>query len=46
MQEFLTNNTVSYNLMSLTGYRTLVIFRALLESPKTIDEINDCLMKD
>lgn len=46
MQEFLTNNTVSCNLMSLTGYRTLVIFNALLESPKTIEEINDCLLNN
>lgn len=46
MQEFLTNNTVSSNLMSLTGYRTLIIFQALLESPKTIDEINGCLLKN
>lgn len=44
MQEFLTNNTVNCNLMPLTGYRTLVIFAALLESPKTNDEINDCLL--
>lgn len=46
MQEFLTNNTVSSNLMSLTGYRTLIIFQTLLESPKTIDEINDCLLNN
>lgn len=46
MQEFLTNNTVSCNLMSLTGYRTLVILQALLESPKTIDEINECLLNN
>lgn len=46
MQEFLTHNTVSCNLMSLTGYRTLVILNALLESPKTIDEINECLLNN
>lgn len=46
MQEFLTNNTVNCNLMSLTGYRTLVILRALMESPKTNDEINDYLYND
>ena len=46
MQEFLTNNTVNCNLMSLTGYRTLVILNALLESPKTNDEINDCLLNN
>jgi predicted DNA-binding transcriptional regulator YafY len=42
MQEFLRNNKVSCNLMSLTGYRTLILLEALLESPKTIDEINEC----
>lgn len=46
MQEFLINNTVNCNLMSLTGYRTLVILRALMESPKTNDEINDYLFND
>lgn len=46
MQEFLTNNTVSCNLMSLTGYRTLVILNALLDSPKNIDEINECLLNN
>lgn len=46
MQEFLTNNTVSCNLMSLTGYRTLVILAALLESPKSNDEINECLFNN
>lgn len=46
MQEFLTNNTVSCNLMSLTGYRTLVILGALMESPKSNDEINQILLND
>jgi len=41
MQEFLTNDTVNCNLMSLTGYRTLVILDLLMHSPKTNDEIND-----
>lgn len=46
MQEFLTNNTVNCNLMSLTGYRTLVILEALMESPKSIEEINNCLFNN
>lgn len=46
MQEFLTNNTVSCNLMSLTGYRTLVILGALMESPKSNEEINEILLND
>lgn len=41
MQEFLINNTVNCNLMSLTGYRTLVILGLLMESPKSTDEINE-----
>lgn len=41
MQEFLLNNTVNCNLMSLTGYRTLVILNLLMESPKSTDEINE-----
>lgn len=46
MQEFLTNNTVNCNLMSLTGYRTLVILEALMESPKSNDEINRYLFNN
>lgn len=46
MQEFLTNDTVNCNLMSLTGYRTLVILQALMESPKSNDEINDYLFNN
>ncbi|MDD3436692.1 MAG: hypothetical protein PHC64_06025 [Candidatus Gastranaerophilales bacterium] len=46
MQEFLTNNTVNWNLMSLTGYRTLVILSALIESPKTNEEINEYLLNN
>ena len=46
MQEFLLSNKVSCNLMSLTGYRTLVILEALMESPKSNDEINDCFLKN
>lgn len=46
MQEFLTNNIVNCNLMSLTGYRTLVILSVLMESPKTNDELNDYLFNN
>lgn len=46
MQEFLTNNTVNCNLMSLTGYRTLVILSALMECSKSNDEINACLFNN
>ena len=46
MQQFLKTGTVNTNIMSLTGYRTLIIYFSLLESPKTIDEINDILFND
>lgn len=46
MQEFLTNNTVNCNLMSLTGYRTLVLLRLLMDSPKSNDEINACFLNN
>ena len=46
MQEFLTNNTVNCNLMSLTGYRTLVILDLLMESPKSVEDINDYFMNN
>ncbi|HPT40996.1 MAG TPA: WYL domain-containing protein [Candidatus Gastranaerophilaceae bacterium] len=46
MQEFLTNNTVNCNLMSLTGYRTLVILGLLMDSPKSPDEINQHFFKN
>src|SRR5574344_265123 len=46
MQEFLKNNTVNCNLMSLTGYRTLVLLKSLMESPKSIDELNECFLNN
>ena len=46
MQEFLTNNTVSCNLMSLTGYRTLIILSALMESPKSNNELNEYFLNN
>ena len=46
MQEFLVTNKVNCGFMSLTGYRTLIILKSLLESPKTNDEINECLLND
>ncbi|MCQ2789513.1 MAG: WYL domain-containing protein [bacterium] len=43
MQEFLESNKVTCNLISLTGYRTLVILHALLNEPKSADELNEIL---
>ena len=39
MKEFLKSNTITYNLMSFTGFKSLVLFSLLLESPKTYEEI-------
>lgn len=46
MQEFLKSNTVNCNLMSLTGYRTLVLLTLLMSAPKSNDEINDCFLNN
>lgn len=46
MQEFLTKNTVNCNLMSLTGYRTLVILSLLMEAPRSTDEINNYFLNN
>jgi len=32
--------------MSLTGYRTLIILSALMESPKSNDELNECFLNN
>lgn len=41
MKEFLKNKTITYNLMSFTGFKALVIFSLLVESPKSYNEIAD-----
>ncbi len=43
MQEFLKNDKVSCNLMSLTGYRMLIILYELIKSPKSLEELNASL---
>ena len=40
MKEFLKNDTVTYNLMSFTGYKTLVLFSLLTEGPKSYHEVS------
>lgn len=40
MKEFMKNKTVTYNLMSFTGFKSLVVFALLLEAPRSYDEIN------
>ena len=39
MKEFLKNDTVTYNLMSFTGYKTLILFSLLTESPKSYHDV-------
>lgn len=39
MKEFMKNKTVTYNLMSFTGFKSLVVFSLLLEGPKSYKEI-------
>ncbi len=39
MKEFLKSNTITYNLMSFTGFKSLILFSLLLESPKTYEDI-------
>lgn len=39
MKEFLKNKKVTYNLMSFTGFKALILFSYLLESPKSYNEI-------
>lgn len=41
MKEFLKNNKITYNLMSFTGFKALILFTLLMESPKSYDEICD-----
>lgn len=41
MKEFLKNDTVTYNLMSFTGYKTLVLFSMLTEGPKSYYDVKE-----
>lgn len=41
MKEFLKTKKVTYNLMSFTGFKALVLFSLLLETPKSYEEICD-----
>lgn len=40
MKEFIKNKTVTYNLMSFTGFKALVMFALLTEGPKSYEEIS------
>lgn len=39
MKEFIRNNRITYNLMSFTAFKTLLIFSLLLEAPKSYEDI-------
>ena len=39
MKEFVKTQKVTYNLMSFTGFKALLIFDMLTEGPKSFDEI-------
>lgn len=39
MKEFIKNQKVTYNLMSFTGYKALLLFSILTEGPKSYEEI-------
>src|SRR5574344_1449895 len=41
MKEYIKNKTVTYNLMSFTGFKALVLFSLLSEGPKSYNEICD-----
>lgn len=43
MKQFLKDNTVTYNLMAFTGFKSILIFTALLEGPKSYDELKELL---
>lgn len=43
MKEFLKTNTVTYTLMSFTGFKSILIFSLLLEGPKSYSELQEIL---
>ncbi len=45
MKEFMKSNKVTYNLMSFTGFKSLLVFSLLLESPKSYQEIKEYFEK-
>ena len=46
MKQFINNNKVTYNLMSFTGYKGLLIFTLLTESPKSYEEVCNYFVND
>ena len=44
MQEFINTDSIKSTFISLTGYRTMLIYKLLWNGPKTLDEIKNFLM--
>ena len=45
MKEFIKNNRITYNLMSFTAFKTLLIFSLLLEAPRSYEDIIEYFKK-
>lgn len=43
MKEFVKTNKVTYNLMSFTGFKALLIFNLLADGPKSYEEISSAI---
>lgn len=43
MKQFYQTNTMTYNLMSFTGFKSILIFSLLLEGPKSYQELREFL---
>ncbi len=44
MKEFLKTNTVTYNLMSFTGFKSILIFSLLMDGPKSYQDLQDIFL--
>lgn len=44
MKQFIKNQKVTYNLMSFTGFKALIIFSLLAEGPKSYEEISEYIL--
>lgn len=45
MKEFLKTNTITYNLMSFTAFKSILLFSLLAEGPKSYKEIQEFMEK-
>lgn len=44
MKQFLTTNTVTYNLMAFTAFKSILIFSELLKSPKSYQDLQQIIL--